>query len=100
LASQLIKSRSDFERVLSETIRLVRRLNIESPGYPTFEIILRQLEAMAAWTASGRTPAQDERESIDIGLIAVRELDNDPDPRIQDLATRLHELNAYFEDWP
>ncbi|MBN2518595.1 MAG: hypothetical protein JXB14_07120 [Candidatus Altiarchaeota archaeon] len=97
---ELINSREDFHRVLGETISIVQQFNSETPGFPPFVEILRELELMAGWTKNGRTPTKKERESIYVGLIAVRELDTDPDPGIQDLCNRLHELNAYFEDWP
>ena len=52
------------------------------------------------WTANGRVPPQDERESISIGLLAARELENTGDPQIDDLHDKLESLHNYFEDWP
>ena len=44
------------------------------PDSPLIDTIDTQLDAMERWTAAGREPAEDERKTISIGLIAVREL--------------------------
>lgn len=84
--------------MLAEAIELARQLVERSNGFEVYAVILRQLEAMSSWTADGRVPTPEERDSIDVGLIAVRELDDDPDYQVGELADRLHELNAFFED--
>jgi hypothetical protein len=93
-----IDSLRDFRKILVETIRLVQRLEAESPGFPVYENIIRQLEAMSKWTEDDRMPTLEERNSIDVGLVAVRELEADPDPQVQDLCNRLYQLNSFFDD--
>src|SRR5581483_12082513 len=95
-----IRSRSEFQKVLSEAIELLRSLSKETPGFPPYENIARQLDAMSQRTSGGRVPSAEERSSIDVGLVAARELDAYPDSKIQDLAQRLYELNAFFADFP
>lgn len=93
-----IHSREDFRRVLAETLELVRRLATRTPGFPPYENIIQQLEAVSAWTASGKTPTQDQRSSIDVGLVAARELDEIPAPDVKDLANRIHAISYYFDN--
>jgi hypothetical protein len=100
MARMFINSRGDFHSVLDQTLAEARGLAAETPGYAPMKIIVRQLEAMKAWTAGGRTPTPEERQRVDIGVIAVRELEPTETPEQDDFNLRLHELNGYFEDWP
>jgi hypothetical protein len=95
----LIDSLNDFRRILAETIGLVQQRAAESPGFPVYENIIRQLEAMSRWTKDARVPTEEERNSIDVGLVAVRELEADPNPQVQDLCNRLYHLNSFFDDF-
>ena len=49
---------------------------------------------------AGRAPSDTERQSIDVGLVALRELEPAETLDEQELVTGLHELNFYFENWP
>lgn len=95
-----IDTRKAFFDVLDQTRAdadaLVQKVN----GFPPYQSILAQLDAMKAMTANGRTPTEDERDSISIGLIAVRELEPVDDEQMADFVHRLHELNGYFREWP
>lgn len=95
-----IDSRADFHRVLGEAQKMIGDLLRANPKFPPFEVIDTELDAMWRWTQNDREPTEDERKSIDIGLIAVRELDNSGDENIEALVSKLHALNNYFEDWP
>jgi hypothetical protein len=96
----LIESRAEFHRILEDTIALVERLRGELPGFPPFENIARQLAAIKEWTANGRVPNPPERESIDVGLVAARELETNTDPRIRELRQNLYALDEYFTEFP
>ncbi len=54
---------------------------------------------MREWSRDGREPSHEERSRIDLGLIAVRELEGADGEEAQ-LAEKLSCLNNYFEDWP
>jgi len=95
-----IESRDQFFEVLEATRIEAEALAQRAPGYSTYESIARQLAAMQTMTANGRTPTEDERESIIIGVLAVRELEPAGDPAMDDYISRLHELNGYFREWP
>jgi len=94
-----INSRADFHLVLGKATRLAAGILSQSPSYEVMQIIQRQLQAMKRWTDNGREPTEKERTSIDVGLIAVREL-ADSDGEAYELSEKLMELNNYFEDWP
>jgi hypothetical protein len=81
-------------------VSLTRKLLGSAPLDEALEVIDTQLDAMSRWVAGGREPTADERSSINIGLVAVRELATTDDNEISVLASWLSELNNYFEDWP
>ena len=96
----LIESPDEFQSILRDAIALVERLRRELPGFPPFENIARQLAAMTEWTANGRVPSPPERKSIDVGLVAARELETYADPRIRELREKLYALDEYFSEFP
>jgi hypothetical protein len=95
-----IDSRKDFERVLKVALSTAKKLLAASRQADTLRPVEAQLEAMQRWSAHGRVPTDDERESIDVGLIAARELENSGDPTVDRFREELQWLNNYFEDWP
>jgi hypothetical protein len=94
-----IDSRAGFHRVLREATEIAQRVLAPHPENAVMARIGRELEAMKRWTDNGREPTESERKSIDVGLIAVRELSGATDD-VGDLADKLSSLNNYFEDWP
>jgi hypothetical protein len=101
MASDVIQSRQDFHRVLQDAIRQVgdRIKKVQGKSGALDEIEF-QLDAMWRWTVDDRTPTEDERKEISVGLIAVRELEPVDTPEEQEFVTNLHELNYYFDNWP
>ena len=67
----------------------------ESPHWAAMQVVKRQLSAMQRWTADMRTPTREEREKINIGLIAAREFDD-----AEEIARLCHKLNHFFQVWP
>jgi hypothetical protein len=100
MATLPLTTRKDFFEVLDATLADARQLAAKTPGFPPYPVIAEQLEAMQTFTTGGRTPTDQERESITIGLIAVRELDPQLSDEMADFIDRLHELNGYFREWP
>jgi hypothetical protein len=94
-----ISSREAFHRVLAETTVIVQGILAQRPEDSTMQRLYEELEAMKRWSNDGREPTDGERGSIDVGLIAAREL---PDAKgvEADLVQKLFALNNYFEDWP
>lgn len=95
-----INSRDDFFRVLDEARALARGILNASPKNKVMESIDTQLDAMWRWTQGGREPLDDEKKSICVGLLAVRELDQDAKDESGVLCNKLYALNNYFEEWP
>jgi hypothetical protein len=93
-----INSRADFQAVLDQAIADGKALLAQRPGDETIDVIVRQLEAVKTWSANGRTPTKEERESIDMGVRASRELEGDDEAYVWTRA--LYALDAYIEDWP
>lgn len=95
-----LNSRADFFRVLAEAIATARRGLAIEPNSPVTQIALRQLEAMQAWTANGRTPTAAEQNRIDVGVLAGRELSDTGRPETDEWVQQLTELDNYFQGWP
>jgi hypothetical protein len=93
-----IESRAEFYSMLLEAIRDGKALLDTRPSDDTIETIVRQLEAVVSWSENGRKPSQDERESIDIGARAARELRSDEEAFAW--TRSLHALSAYIARWP
>ncbi len=94
-----INSNVDFQRVLAESLAIARRILAGAPDNSVMQRINKQLDAMRRWSANGRTPTDGERRSIDVGLVAAREL-SEATGETTVLAHKLFVLNNYFEDWP
>lgn len=95
-----IDSRADFDRVLGEAMAFTGKILKQNPKNRLVEVIDTELDAMWRWSSAGRVPTEDERESIDIALLAVREIEPTDDPQVQEWADKLKVLNHYFEAWP
>src|SRR5882762_1544243 len=92
-----INSRDDFFRVLNEALQYCSHILKINPSDAIFRRIQMELEAIKKWTINTRTPTKDERATIDIGLVAARELDPIGDPDTKSMSDKLKVLDAYFE---
>lgn len=99
MSAWYIKTRGEFYEVLGRTREMAVERGAGSP-LPMHDSIVAQLDAMRAWTANGRTPTPEERDSIDIGLRAIREMDPPMDDVEAEYAECLVQLAGYFEEWP
>ena len=95
-----IGSRADYFVTLDKAIQRSKALLAKQAQYSVIENIDMQLDAMRRWSANDRSPTDEERKHVSIGLIAVRELVDTGDPAMDEYADWLAELNNYFEDWP
>ena len=95
-----INSRADFFRVLGEASRTTSMLLGRVPQDPTIQSINAQLEAVKGWTARGRQPTEEERSKLDMGVRAMRELENTGDPVMDRYVLKIYAIANYFEDWP
>lgn len=95
-----ILTTADFHAELEKALQTARDLCASVPEYEVYERIRRELEAMSEWTAGGRTPTVEERKRIDIGLVAVRELEPPSDAAMEEFCGHLHRLNYAVDFWP
>ncbi|MDQ3367464.1 MAG: hypothetical protein M3680_18750 [Myxococcota bacterium] len=96
----ILNSRADFFRVLDEARQIASRMLEVQPKNGLIASIATQLAAMQRWSADGRDPLADERKTITIGLLAVRQLDADRQDEAGELARKLTILHNYFDEWP
>jgi len=94
-----INSRADFDRVLHEALGIAGRI-LAGGRNPAIEAIAAQLTWMALTCEGGREPSADERQKVNVGLIAMRELDADRQDDSGLLARKLYALDNYFTEWP
>jgi len=95
-----INSRADFFRVLSRARELTRAYLQKFSDDWALNRINTELDAIQNWTANGREPSEEERGRVDIGLVAVRELEDSPLDGMEEYCQLLCGLDAYVEDWP
>jgi len=94
-----IASRAAFREELRRAIAMASKLVAKYPAHPAFQVIGKQLDVMQK-TTDGRDPSEDERQSIDVGLVVVRELEGWREEDVFELGQAIHPLAAFYEDWP
>jgi len=93
-----IRTLEEFRSKLQQALEMLRILSPKTADFPPFETVRGQIEEILEWISRGYTPTQDQKASMDFGLVAARELDYDSDPRVQELSRRLHQLSYYFDN--
>lgn len=86
-----IETRDQFDRYLADARDKVRDLLSTEPD-PVLFAVLRQLDAIAEWTADGQSLTREQKARIVMGLQASREMATFPVE--QDLVCALH---SYIE---
>lgn len=100
MSTALITSRDEFVQILAITTDEIDGLAARQPAYPPWKSLQKQLHAMTQWLAAGG-PTPEQRASISIGLVTVRELEPAAStPAMDDLINRLHRLNYAWNHWP
>jgi hypothetical protein len=95
-----LRGRADFQPLLATLLAKTRTLLPTKVGaWPAMESIVMQLDAIRRWTDHGRDPLPDERASITIGVLVVRELEPAPDAAMAEYNEQLLELSDYFKRW-
>jgi hypothetical protein len=84
---------ADFDRLLAATRIEIGRMAAAAADDGAIASVDRQLAALHGWTRDGRCPAQDEKDSLNFGMIASRELD------AYDVASDLYALSSFVIWW-
>lgn len=88
-----LKSFAEFDALLTTArIKLEAMLLVE-PEDGAIQSVKRQLDLVHTWTRGGRCPSQDEKDQLNFGMIASRELDAYP------VAPSLYELASFVIYW-
>jgi len=95
LKPPLITTKAQFAEVLQKALAQAREFAKAVPDDPFQKSILAQLEFMAGNLARGSTPTYEDRQKINMGVIAMRTLE-DSSP---DYARLLSELDYAFNRW-
>ena len=88
-----LKTFDDFDRLLADTRAEVESMFRAEPDDRAIVSVKRQLEALHTWTRGGRCPSQGEKDQLNFGLLASRELDTYP------VADSLYELASFVIYW-
>jgi hypothetical protein len=88
-----LKTFEDFDHLLADARAEVESMFRVEPDDRAIASVRRQLDALYAWTRGGRCPSQDEKDQLNFGLLASRELDNYP------VADNLYELASFVIYW-
>ncbi|MFO0647173.1 MAG: hypothetical protein U0326_13110 [Polyangiales bacterium] len=92
-----LKNRDDFFTALARARAGLMARAAADPQYALWPMMIRQLDAMAQWTANGRIPTTEERDRISVGTLVVRELEPIEEIELYKLGQDLHELQYYFQ---
>jgi hypothetical protein len=95
-----INSRSDFFRELGRAQQLAMNVLKRFTNDPSLQAVQTQLQAIERWTAAGRTPTEDERGKIGMGVRMSREFGGQVDREIFELKQVVLGVDAYFRYWP
>ena len=79
----------EFDALLALARTEVAAMHAAEPEDRAIASVKLQLDAVYGWTRGGRCPAQDEKDRLNFGMIASRELDTYP------VASSLYELASY-----
>ena len=88
-----LKSFDEFDRLLAVARTELDAMSLAETGDGAIASVKRQLEALHVWTRGGRCPDQIEKDSLNFGLIASRELDSYP------VAKTLYQLASFVIYW-
>ena len=83
----------EFDALLAEARAEVEELHRAEPKDRAIHSVKLQLAALHEWTRGGRRPTQDEKDRLNFGLIASREMDVFP------VADKLYTLASHVIWW-
>lgn len=83
----------EFDLLLAQARAELERMAAAEPGDGAIASVRRQLDALHGWTRGGRCPSQDEKDRLNFGLIASRELDD------YAVSPALYELASFVIWW-
>jgi hypothetical protein len=90
-----IKTQRQFLELLERALSRTEKFSLIDPSFSLFQIIRAQLEFMRAKATAGVAPSPADRDRVDVGVRAVRELE-ESDP---EYAKWLVNLNYAFRHW-
>ena len=88
-----LRTFEEFDQLLGVARAEVDAMHLKEPDDGAIASVKRQLDAVYGWTRGGRCPAQGEKDQLNFGMIASRELDTYP------VAASLYELASYVIYW-
>jgi|SRR5581483_9675960 len=84
--------RKEFDALLTDTKGRMGPLLAKAPDFPPYLSIGRQLRALSQWTQDGKLPTREQRLALDFQVVALRELESNPNPEVQELVKKLYQL--------
>jgi hypothetical protein len=91
--SSSLRTFEEFDQLLQVARAQVDAMLVAEPSDGAIASVKRQLDAVYGWTRGGRCPAQEEKDQLNFGLIASRELSNYP------VADKLYALASRVIYW-
>jgi hypothetical protein len=88
-----MKSFEEFDQLLAAARAEVDEMFEAEPRDGAIASVKRQLDTLYGWTRGGRCPTQSEKDQLNFGVIASRELDVYP------VAGKLYELASFVMYW-
>ena len=95
-----IEALSKFRGCLAHTQTCVDQYLRRAPHWHLAEQIVAQLLALEHWTRDGCYPTGRQRARINLGLLAVREIEPTDDTQLYKVAQGFHELQSALNKLP
>ena len=83
----------EFDALLADARAEVEKMHEAEPDDRAITSVRLQLAALHDWTRGGRCPAQNEKDRLNFGMIASRELDTYP------VADKLYTIASHVIYW-
>jgi len=94
------ETRAEFRALLVKTTKDALRQSRYKRHVEGFPLLLRQLEAVLAWSGKGLGPGEAERSLIVLDRIAGDEFSGPQAGLPKDFLAALESLQRYFDSWP
>lgn len=95
-----INSRREFLEELARAQAIVATLTRRLPGELPLRDAARQVVDIEQWTANGRTPTYEERDSVNLAIVLFKEYEMTDDGDILALRSMAPWITYYAKFWP
>ena len=91
-------SRQEIQNTSKRLFEILDILEAKTPYFGPYENVRMQINAILDFIKDDRTPTQEDKDTIDVGLVAMRELEDIPLPEIPELCRLIKRIIYLLEN--